>query len=76
VEDETGGLRFAVGMEMEPLIFVGAECDRFIKPAPAYVFRGNAFEDFALFRLIRLCLFNLLEQLEPCSFPEGIALQR
>ncbi len=34
VVDQAGGLRFAVGVEMEPLVFLGTERDRLLKPVP------------------------------------------
>lgn len=73
--DQTGGLWLAVGVEVEPLEFVGAVGDRLPKPIPVDVLGGNRGEDLVLLGLVGLHLLDLFEEFEPALLPEVVALE-
>src|ERR1035438_1696885 len=72
--NQASGLRLAVGVKVEPLVFVGAIVDRLPEPVPVNVLGRNRFKDLILLGNVGLRLLDLLKKLEPALFPEGIAL--
>src|ERR1035437_1030074 len=75
VVNQASGLRLAVGVEVEPLVFVAAESDRLPEPIPANVLGRNRGKDFVLHGLVGLGLLDLLKEREPALLPEGIAFE-
>ena len=62
VVNQASSLRFAVGVKMEPLIFIGVILNRFLEPVPVDVLDRNRGEYLVLLGLVGLRLLDLLKK--------------